>query len=1486
MGLFLRIFYGGCCKDIALQTDRDFLIGSQTDHGFEIPDSDLLPEHIRLHYENNHWVVSCMGETYLNGRPINASVLKENQVYLFSRKDRISALVVGQYQDAVTEVPLRELAKLTLGRDEQNDVVLHSRIVSEHHAEIIKTPDGYQLVNLSRSNGTYVNGEKIDSCILKEHDKIAICAYQLIFLHDTVVVYGTKHEIRVNAVCDPKNTQQKTEDGIIIVKRSPRLKLEIPPETIEIQQPPQLGEKPEIDKISIFLPLISTIGVAIIMSVVMSPVMLLYTLPMQLISGFMSYRSYRKQIKKYDERTKSVAEKYYQYLDHMAAELAEKGRAQLRALAAADPSASECVQMICSGSDQLWDRSPSDNDFASVRIGHGKVTASAKMVYKKTDFFQEKNELTEKMNQMIDQYSYVDNAPVTCSLARFPVWGIVGGKDEINSFINHIVIQLATHHAYTELKLVVICSEKNAAPLLWMGKLPHLMEEQNHAAMVSTKEEMGQLSDAFRELLQKRDALTQRNDSNRMRKVLPFYILLILDSELTENCEWINALLLEGNMSKKGVSAVFCAGSRSLLPAECEEIIELDHKTGKLYNKNIASVINEFTLDEITQEEIDCAAGRLVRMRCAESEGKNIVKGKKIPAMPHQCSFFDMLGIRSTDELDLEKNWAQARVEKDLSAVLGLGEGGVPLTLNIIEEAMGGIGPHGLIAGKTGSGKSEVLLSYLLGLAVHYSPYELQLLLIDFKGGATANKLEDLPHTNCIITNIDGSDGSIDEGLIKRSLAFLRAEMDTRQKKLSASGSESIGKYYEKYAAGEVKESFPHLMVVVDEFAELKNIYPEYMKELVSISRIGRSLGMHLILATQTPNGIVDDQIWNNAGFKISLAVADEMNSKAILRSTVAAGIKDAGRGYLYAQNGEILKLFQSGYSGVTITNSDGKKVTQIEATVCKIKDYCDRKGYRRLKRVCLPLLPKRIPFEAGEREKSDQLSIGRYDHVSCQSQDEYRLNVFDNHTMVIGSAKMGKTNLLQTVLRQIAEHYSPKEVNLYCIDYASGVLKNFETLCHVGGVVIPGEEEKLGHFFQMMYREMEIRKEKQLKAGVSSFDAYYKSGHRDLPRIVVLIDGLTMLKDHCFQEDDPLLGLCAEGVTYGITLVIANMQTSGIAFKYFKFFHHKIAFYCNEASEYMALFGPCSERITNIPGRFLADSENKICEGQGYLAFDGEEAERIYKIKAFLKEINQRYAGLSAQKIPVVPDEFPYSDAVAQTKKQQENFSLVAGIDYANVKPYSVNFKTVNLLGVSGRANSGKHNFIKYMINALHDIYPQKTEVYIFDSFERKLSSLQDRPNVAGYEIISRKCIEVLGKITDELRNRYENLEKGNMEILDQSKLILLVINSPMLLNEIGNQPDANHLLKQITEQYRSLNVCVLLGNIENKEIPYNANELLKKLKESKHIFLFDDLFKLKLYDLYGMQNPYRKAERITPGDAYFSDDGRVIKLKTPLMP
>lgn len=329
----------------------------------------------------------------------------------------------------------------------------------------------------------------------------------------------------------------------------------------------------------------------------------------------------------------------------------------------------------------------------------------------------------------------------------------------------------------------------------------------------------------------------------------------------------------------------------------CGYIIEAKAERAVLISTTDSSKTVEFTYPILQ----DADAKRIVNLLAPVYSEEISLEG----TLTKSISMFEMLNILAVDDLNLEERWNKSQVFRSMAAPIGVTTNGL-ISLDLHDKAHG---PHGLVAGTTGSGKSEILQTYILSMATLFHPYEVGFVIIDFKGGGMVNQFKDLPHLLGAITNIDGKE-------IDRSLKSIKAELQKRQRLFAEAEVNHIDKYIRKFKAREVNTPLPHLILIVDEFAELKAEQPEFMKELISAARIGRSLGVHLILATQKPSGQVNEQIWSNSRFKLCLKVQGQEDSNEVLKSPLAAEIKEPGRAYMQVGNNEVFELLQSAYSG------------------------------------------------------------------------------------------------------------------------------------------------------------------------------------------------------------------------------------------------------------------------------------------------------------------------------------------------------------------------------------------------------------------------------------------------------------------------------------------------------------------------------------------------------------------------------------------
>ena len=1461
--MLLRIFFGDRCQDVTLDPTKKFAIGKKPKNGFAVDAADLLDEHIVFKPEKGAWSITCMGDVYCgdqhydrkNPYPGEPEAYKR---FLLSAGSRVSCLVLPE-EVRQTTFDLSPYDEITVGRKSGSNIALKFGLVSGEHAVIRKSGNSFELTDDKSTNGTYLNGVRTASAVLKNGDTLAIGEATLVFRNGTL-------DIRSNfcAVSKPVSRQHDPLTEVVRFERSPRLKLVPPQGQVEIQPPPPQAAKPNVNWLQVFLPAMGTVGAGLAVTLLsgMNPMMLAFSAPMAIIGIIISITNYRRQSKIYRQQQQKRLETYTEYLDSVVREIEKKRGEQTLALTSADPSTAACVNIARTADKTLWDRRPSDADFMSFRLGSGDLPLSVDIKFPQRGFAMEEDPLQSRPAEIYETYRTLRGMPVVCSAQRCPIIGVTGTPESTSAFLSSVIVQLATHHSYNEVKFILFCDEGTLAASEWVKRLPHFYDEERKTCYIaSNKREAAKLCGLFEKSLKERRNDRDAEDQYDHKLRIPFLVFLVAAPSLLEG-EPIRRYLYSDNRDL-GISTIMLYEQVASLPKECGTIVELRAPLCEFYSKERASERVKFSMDTAEERQYREFAQAMGNIICEENSAEE--------GVPRNVSFFDMLGIRGAEELDLERNWRTSDVTRSLAAPLGVKEKNELVLLDLHENAHG---PHGLVAGTTGSGKSEVLQSYVLAMAAAFHPYEVGFVVIDFKGGGMVNQFRDLPHLIGAITDMDGRE-------VNRSLLSIKAELDKRKRLFAEHKVNKIDQYIALCKSGQAQEPLPHLIIIVDEFAELKADQPEFMQELISAARIGRSLGVHLILATQKPAGQVNEQIWSNSKFKLCLKVQDANDSKEVLKSPLAAKIKDPGRAYLKVGNDEIFELFQSGYSGVK-TRYDGEEVTQLTAVVRHIAAFCSRAGIRRLPPICLPSLPGELAYPEGlEMMGKNLVPIGRYDDPSMQRQGTVLLNL-DENTFILGSAQTGKTNLIQSLIRTVAWNTAPSQVNLYIMDFGSMTLKSFETLRHVGGVVLPDEDEKLKNLFKLLDREVEERKKRMIAVGVSSFQAYLEGGYTDIPRILLILDGFSPFRELYGEEYEGVLQhICRDGLAYGITAVVTNTQTGGFGYKYLSLFAQRFAFSCNDATEFSNLFPRCRLEPTNIRGRFLCRMEEAVLEAQAFLAFQGKkEIERAVALKAFVEAANSRWPEERAQPIPAIPQELTQAYIARHYNRPLGRYEYVVGLDYAEVDTVTYDLGAISELAVAGASPEKKGEVTGLLLSLMTGRRSgAPVSLYIVDSVERPLKRFKDSPCTETYTIDFAEAGTVIDELCREMERRYDVLVKESVEALDRCPLLAAVFNNRSVIEFISANRDVLEKYRRIIKQAKSLKILFLFSDLEAGSVSFGAPELMKSMKTLKNAIITDNLKEVQLFDL--PPAVVRGSKQLQKNDVFCMVDGNVKRTR-----
>lgn len=1476
-------------KEVELSSDAtEVRVGTETECEVRLH-KDFFFENIKLSFVQNNgiWNVYCSDNLYIDigdVRKLLTIPLSHgdffNVKYQNSNNDAFSVEFLIDFDNGQRKyeraIDVSSASVIRIGVDTTSQIILSSPFVQSDLIQLQRQGEGYLLQVISSTYGVYHNGTKAaESCIINNGDFFSISDF-IFYYKNNVLWTEIREGIVVNGLmavdCPNPNSYPK-------FSRNTRLKMVLNKDEIEILDPPSKPQKP---KNNLFMNLLPSLGMLLASGVMafMGGGMIVFSIISGVMAIVTSVLGVIQGNKDFKRETAERIEKYNKYADAKRAEINSYRNLERDALSKIYTDQTVEQSMFQNFSSDLFDRLPEDDDFLSVRLGLGSIKAARKINYKKQERLEVEDELQLIPEQISNDFEILDNAPVICEFKKSNSVGIIGNEEARFSILKNIVIDICARQYHSDVKLFFIATEEHANRVSWLRFLPYVDNDvTNSRNIVCDDDSKNRTFDyLYKEL-------TQREQGKKGEHFVVFFY-----DEYGFQSHPLSKFVSKA--AELSVTFVFMADSKDLVPIGCNYIISMESLSkGYLLDSSNQDETIEFTFTAVD----DASAQQIVDFLAPVYTEEISLEG----TLTKNISLFELLNILVVDDLNLKQRWESSKVFQSMSAPIGVSKAGV-ISLDLHDKAHG---PHGLVAGTTGSGKSEILQTYILSIATIFHPYEVSFVIIDFKGGGMVNQFKNLPHLSGAITNIDGKE-------IDRSLKSIKAELQKRQRLFAEAEVNHIDKYIQKFKAGKVSTPIPHLVLIVDEFAELKAEQPEFMKELISAARIGRSLGVHLILATQKPSGQVDEQIWSNSRFKLCLKVQSQEDSNEVLKSPLAAEIKEPGRAYLQVGNNEVFELFQSAYSGAPEKMEDsgvrefkifalsdsgrrtpvfvqkkkkssGNNNTQLEAIVSHVEQYCINNSIERLPNICLPPLPAVIDYPTEGCKNASMIDVGLYDDPDNQVQEAASLDIDNKNTLIIGSSQYGKTNMLQSFIRTIAKSGSPNESIIYILDFGSMVLKNFEELNHVGGVVTSSEDEKLKNLFKLLFTEINTRKEKLVSVGVSSFASYLEAGYKDMPHIYLFIDNLTALIELYLEDDDSLLTIIREGISVGISTIIANSQTSGIGYKYLSNFANKVCLYCNDSNEYGNLFDHVQLQPDEVPGRCILEMDKRILECQTYLAFNGEkEIDRVREMQKFIDEVNSTCKDLKARIIPCIPslltEESLHTDFLADTT----GYKVPIGLTYSEVAPFYLDLSQLGIMGLCGKENTGHRNFVEYIVKVLEDNrenYPVR--MVIFDDISRKFGNLKDSPIVDTYTLDVEKITDIFMEWYSILDERYNNLlEEGTMG--SNADLLLMIVQNNDIAKKINEDMDLMNQFGEMVSRFKGMNVAFIFSNYANASVSYDAPEPLRMIKQDQHVIFFEDLDNLKPFDV-----PYEELKanrkRLETGDAYYIQDNSVTKLK-----
>lgn len=1269
--------------------------------------------------------------------------------------------------------------QISIGRNTINDISYNNQMVSGTHAFLSKTREGWVITDNDSLNGVYVNNRRVKSALLKLGDVVFIVGLRIIAGVNFISLNCLGREVRLNEYkmkpLRPKLAKlcgEMRDDGLF--NRQPRRRLALKQETIVIEGPPMSmnGNK---------MPLVLRMGSSMVMGtkslISGNATMMLSSVLFPLLSN----RYTDKERKEYEER-RTVT--YLKYLNRKEEEINREREEEERILRINYPALSDVLKFSCN-SERLWERQKTDDDFLLLRIGTGDLPLLAKIDYPKERFSVEEDPLEQKMYALAEMPVFINDVPIQTSLLTDYVSGVSGAEQMRLAFVRHMVLYLVLTHSYDEVKVVFLGDEEQIRQFEFLRFIPHTWNDQRTVRFLAASEsEAYQIGEFLKSELE--EDLTGTGPQKNFLKRRPYYVVFAADKRLFDTMEILKDVLNADQNIGVSIVAAF-----ENIPKECTKVFQMN-ATGQNFVSYIKQPEREndcFSLDPVDDEKIQSSMLALANI--------SLRFLAQTYALPKTYTFLEMFGVGRVEHLNVLERWRQSNPIKSLATPVGVATDGSVFCLDLHQKFQG---PHGLVAGMTGSGKSEFLITFILSLAINYSPDEVSFVLIDYKGGGLAGAFDDpekgihLPHLVGTITNLDGA-------AIQRSMKSIQSELLRRQrifrevKSLSDEGSVDIYSYQRLYRAGKVAEPLPHLFLISDEFAELKAQEPEFMDSLISAARIGRSLGIHLILATQKPAGVVNDQIRSNTKFRVCLRVQDKADSNDMLKRPDAAELKDTGRFYLQVGYNELFAMGQSAWAGaayepqdeiVTRPDDSVMVIDNVGQKLCAARPKVDKRdsGMTQLvavvkhlseiaatekitpRKLWLDSLPKLLDITdlrmmfAPDQTEGKKVLLGLADDP--ENQAKYPISVdlrTVQHLLLVGQSGSGKSVFMQTLLMSVAEQYTPEEVIFYSADFSGGNLNVFRQLPHCGAVLDGDDEDGFRRLLNMLMKVVDERKRLFKEANASSYLAFTE--HEKLPLILVAIDNFNGLMS--FAKGNEIITGFAQYLkdtwNYGVRFVITVNFLNEVNSRIRQQIDTYLTLQMKDRYEYGDALGVrCTFDPVRTPGRGLCEKDMRILEYQ--LAQYGAG-----------KNEKERNALLSERVALVANNSRQYPRAPLLPRIQQgelyEDFCrdipcgrLPIGYSIENVKKVSLPYRQFSALSIYFGNEAGIRPVISNLLYAGH------RDSAMFFLLQQKgkgaFSLIPDGEDIERFALSEEGCRLLLNRIVEEIerrkiyRNRY----------------------------------------------------------------------------------------------------------------------------------
>ncbi|MFI6178671.1 type VII secretion protein EccCa [Nonomuraea sp. NPDC051191] len=1100
------------------------------------------------------------------------------------------------------------------------------------------------------------------------------------------------------------------------------------------------------------------------------------------------------------QRLNGARRDYFRYLAQIRKKVRKAAIQQREALEWSGPSP-DTLWWTAMGP-RLWERRPRDEDFSTVRLGTGIQKLAVQLIPPDSKPVEDLDALSAgALRRFIRTHSTVERLPVAVALHSFARIKLDGDPALVRDLVRAMIAQMAVFHSPDDMRIMVCASKEWMSHWEWVKWLPHALhpEETDGAGQVRLMaENLAQLDRLVGGELKER----ARFKPGASPDALPYHVLILDGGHVPQDSQ-LGADAIDGVTVIDLTNSAGTVEERSTLRLRIDaagfHMVKLDH-AGR---ENTNRLGDPDSLDYLRAEGL---ARQLAPLRASSAKG-----GDAQDVLAVNTTLTELLGVGDPTRLEPSVTWRPRAGRNRLRVPIGLGADGRLVELDIKESAQGGMGPHGLVIGATGSGKSELLRTLVLGLAVTHSSEILNFVLVDFKGGATFLGLDGLSHVSAVITNLE------DElPLVDRMHDALHGEMVRRQELLRAAGNYASLRDYEKAREqGANLRPLPTLFVILDEFSELLTAKPEFIDLFVMIGRLGRSLGVHLLLASQRLEEGRLRGLDTHLSYRIGLRTFSAMESRVVLGVADAYELPSApGNGYLKFDTTGMTRFKAAYVSGPHHVDLRHVATHDGSVTVREIVEYGpdfvpvpmvdeqpedpaaqeeSNKAQQSLldivvgrlvgqgpaaHRIWLPPLaepptlahllpPLSVTPELGLSTAGWpgrgrlQAVVGLIDRPFEQRRDPYWLDLSGaaGHVGVAGGPQSGKSTILRTLITSMALTHTPAEVQFYCLDFGGGALSSLEGLPHVGGVASRLDADRVRRTVAEIALILRDREREFTENGVDSMGTYRKrvadgslqgDGWGD---IFLVVDGwLTIRQD--FETLEPVItDLAARGLGYGIHVVAATGKWSEFRPGIRDLFGTRVELKLGDAYESEINRKKSLAVPEGVPGRGLTK------DGLHFLGalprIDGvqDSDDLATGLQGLVQAIGDSWQGPPAKQVRLLPSVLPAASlpGVEETGKER----IAIGVDEAALAPVLIDFDADPHFIVVGDTESGKSNMLKVIAENVVARHTPREAMMIVIDYRRSLLDTAVSENRIGYAASSAAALELVNDARNALLKR-----------------------------------------------------------------------------------------------------------------------------------